>query len=359
MSEFLTVYFPFYFIALILTVPSVVNKDLFEDTNPAYDTILAFFLALGCIILFGFRSYEMGTDTKNYISAFNQIQFAENYNQALITRTAFSAKDPFFNVFTYYIGNWFGLRGYFVVLAIFYVVPIYLSVFYLTKTDRALMFLCFMSLIAFPNMGANIVRSAVSVSCCIFSLTLFYNRKLIAGTIFFFLSVAFHFSTILMFFAGLVALLPIPFFLYLLGLFILTILSAMGLGLINLPVIGDFILAYDRLSGYISGERVTGSLSPFILIFYFGVLLYACFYKYRIKEVAFDRFINMFIILTAFYFVTFGLNDSYRFGFFPSMLAPILICYPTSNYRFKNNYSYILMGFMVFFLGILTYYRTS
>src|SRR5690554_1391591 len=173
MKEFLAIYFPFYFLAALLTVPYSFKADILEKRNEAYDQVLMFLLGAVLVILFGFRDYDIGTDTSYYVKAFNQIQFAENFDEALNTRTAFSSKDPFFNVFTFYIGNIFGIRGYFVILSILYVVPIMISVFLLTRTHRSLMFLCFMGLIAFPNLGVNIVRSAVSLSLGLLALTVF------------------------------------------------------------------------------------------------------------------------------------------------------------------------------------------
>lgn len=359
MSEFLAIYFPFYFLSVLLAIPSVFKREILGEYSPGYDKILSIIIAVFCILLFGFRDFEMGTDTKHYIDAFNQIQFANNFKEALNVRTAFSSKDPFFNVFTYYTGKWLGLRGYFVVLALLFVVPIWVAVFQLTKTHRALMLVCFMGLIAFPNMGANIVRSAASVSFCILSLTMFIKRNWVKGFFFFVLSISFHFSTILIFIVALLVLIPIPFWIYILGLLVLTILSFRGYGLVDLPIIGELISLQDRLSGYISGTRVTGSLSPFIILFYYGTLIYSLYLKRKLEDPTYETFVKIFIVLTGFYFMTFGLNDSYRFGFFPAVFAPLLICYPVLNYKFEKNIYFILTGFMVLFLGLLSYYRTS
>jgi hypothetical protein len=358
MSEFLSIYFPFYFMSVFLAIPPVFKREILGGYSPGYDKILSLVIAIFCIILFGFRDFEMGTDTKHYIESFNQIQFASNFKEALNARTAFSSKDPFFNVFTYYTGKWLGLRGYFIVLAVLFVIPIWVSVFQLTKTHRSLILVCFMGLIAFPNMGVNIVRSAASISFCLLSLTMFSKMKWIKGILFFFISIAFHFSTILIFIVGLLILIPFPFWLYITGLFILTILSYKGYGLIDLPIIGELLLLQDRLSGYISGTRVTGSLSPFIILFFYGSLMYSLYFKPIIEDLSYDRFIKIFIVLTGFYFMTFGLNDSYRFGFFPAIFVPILICYPILNYKFEKNIYFIMTGVMVLFLGLLSFYRT-
>lgn len=359
MKEFLIIYFPIYFLAALMIIPYAFKTDILERRSGAYDTTLLLILALVLIVLFGFRDYEIGTDTLHYVKAFNQIQFSQNLQEAINTRTAFSSKDPFFNLFTYYIGSVFGLRGYFVVLSILYVVPIIISVFLLTKTHRSLMFLCFMGLIAFPNMGINIVRSAVSLSLGLLALTLFlrdFNRM---GVFFMFFSLSFHLSSLLIFVAAATTLFRIPIQYYVVGLSLCTALAVGGINLTKLPTVGELIMAQDRLSGYISGDRVVGALSPFVVLFYFLPLFLGLFCHFKLKDMKYEIALKVFITLTGFYFLTLGLNDSYRFGFIASIFVPVIICYPTLNYRFAKGVNFIPVALVVLFVGILAYYRTA
>ncbi|WPR77825.1 EpsG family protein [Algoriphagus sp. NG3] len=359
MKEFLSYYFPVYFATALLVVPYTFKVDILDKRDAGYDFLLAILVSFLLMLVFGLRDYSVGTDTQHYVDAFRQIQFAEGFKEAWNTRTAFSSKDPFFNIFTYYVGNLVGMRGYFIVLSILYVVPITLSVFSLTRTNRSLMLLCFMGLIAFPNLGVNIVRSAVSLSMGVLALTFFFEKRKSLALLMALLSLSFHFSSLLLYVAAGLSLLRIHISIYLLGLLLCSALAFLGMGIEHLPIVGELILAQDRLSGYITGERVSGGFSAFIILFYYSTIGLGVFFSNKIKDEVYLNYLKVYITLSAFYFLTFNLNDSYRFGFISSIITPIIVCYPILNYKISKGAHFIVVGSFVLFLGLLAFYRTA
>jgi hypothetical protein len=336
------------------------KSDFLKERNDILDLFFLVLISFISIILFGSRGYDVGTDTPHYIQDFNRLMTASSFFEALNTKTSYSTKDPFFNILTFYSGKLLGLRGYFYLLAILFVIPFAISVTKISKANRSVLMLGFLGLIAFPNMGINILRSGLSLSFALLAITLFLEKKYFSSTIIAIFSFLFHFSSILIIVAFLITFIKLPLALFLIAVTISLGISYGGFGIENLPIIGDFILTADRLSGYISGERGPESqLSVFIITLYIGSLVFGVNQYQKLEDHTYLRLIKVYCILTSFYLLTFNLSFSYRFGFIASVFIPIIISYPFLNYRTKIPYQFLLAFGLIGLIGLLSIYRTG
>ena len=293
-----------------------------------YDSAITIIFFIVIALYLGVRDYDIGTDTVNYIRDFRYIEQQPSLTGALDTIRRGS--DPLFTVLTFYISRLFSEQEYLLLLTMLFLVPIAIFIFKLTKGRRSLLLLAFLSLYSFKYMAINTIRSGIAMSFALLAMYVFFHRKhwlkILSSSI---LPVVLHVSS-LIFIVPMIAVRYVKnvnvFYLLIL---LTSILSFIGFGLDNIPIVAQALMESERASSYIEGnERYQTGFSITYWLYNFIVFLYAVYFSRKIDDDFYSYLMRLFIFLTSIYYLCFNIAYNDRIGVYSWMLIPILITYP-------------------------------
>lgn len=357
MESFLLSYNIIYFSLSFFVLIYALTKRKSESIN-IYDSFITFLFLVILAILIGLRDFNIGTDTPNYLRDFYFIKSTSSLGAALDYIR--NGNDPLFTTLTYYISRFFSERGYLLVLAFLFILPIKIFIFNVTVSYRSFLLLAFYSLYSFKYLGINTVRSGLAIGSSLLVLHYLWNSKENKKA----LLVAI-FATVLHVSAGAFALAALivhrvkkPHWFYLL-FFITSVLAILGFGINNIPIIGDVIMQYERFNAYFDGddEYKTG-FSYTYWVYNLLVLLYGWFFLKKIDSIFYTRLVSLFALLSSVYFMCFNLIYNDRVGIFSWILIPILLTYPFAKGKFmqENAKSVVLIFILMLFQLMAIFY---
>lgn len=347
-------YYKILFLILYATMVLIfVVKQMFDSTREI-DRYLIWFFGICFILLFGFRSTDVGTDTHTYQSLFEEVGYYFD---------DFEHEDFGFVVL---ISKIFELTGnyeiIFLSIALFYVLPLMLVYSSLNTNENFLIFLFFASLVSFQALGINIIRQGVAISFAIGVFFLFQNKKYITALFVLLIAIGFHKSIIL-----LISFYACSFFLKTpwLGLTILILSSVLSLTKFDIDFYLDQFLPFlgseyqEKLNAYSYYDEInedgiiyeTGfRLDFFAFNIFFAAIGILCYIKDIHKNYPYYMpILNTYLLTSSFFFLKFNQIFSDRFGVLSWALIPFIII-PLADNKFAN-------GKLITFLLAVTLFK--
>ncbi|WP_161554445.1 EpsG family protein [Sinomicrobium soli] len=354
MKEILPAYNLLYISAFLACVLLIISFDIKKVYYKKYDFLVGCFIIIGLTYLFGSRDFSVGTDTPRYLMAFQFIWRTDSFSEAIIS--PFVARDPYFNGISYLFSKVVDIRGYFYVLAFLLVAPLFCAAYRMTNVNRSLVLVAFMSLFCIPNFGVNIMRNGLSLSFAILAITYLKDNKLKIGIAIASISVAFHLSSIVIFFMYVLSsfiknkwyVLPVFF-----GSIFLALLKK---GLKDLPIIGGIVRNQERLMAYNQEGGGISSLPLSYLLMHLATVAFALYLSTVIKDKFYHKLTITYMLLSSFYFLTSTMAFSYRFGILAWVLTPIILIYPLMTYRIFKRFQFTKLLGVIFVLALFSLY---
>ncbi|TCB80444.1 EpsG family protein [Acinetobacter sp. ANC 4173] len=360
-AVFLNLYNLIYFITACLVVASVLSSEIKKDVilQNKLGQYLVIFPLISLILLVGFRAYDVGTDTGNYLNILwyetLEIDFNGDFLFGLIASVLrfFDLNFSCFLLlisFLFYIFTYKSLKNY--------------SDIY--ESNVLISFFACMSFFFYLSMSINVIRQGVSLSILLFAYSLWVSKKNNIIILFFILlSLAFHLTSIIpiLIFISSVAInkyrtLNLLILIY----FISVILSYFNYGFLNFSSLFLDFLGDDRHAGYFSEdstEYIIG-FKPQFVIFNTFFLLVALHIKNKLSD---SHLLSQYNILVCYYivasitmFMAFQLPFSDRWGLFSWCVIPLLISPLFYSPFVKENIKihYVLMLILIY-IGFYLY----
>lgn len=313
--------------------------------NSKLKNLLSIIIIIFSIFLIGFRDFNVGVDTANYIDIFFSI--GNNINNI-------EFRDPLWDIITFFFNTFnIDLSYYFLLWAFIYIYAAYFGAKYYFKNEVVFFLILFLIVPNFFLFGVNTIRSGVAASIFIFSLR-YLNDNNKKHFFLLILACCVHISII------------VPIFFFFISKYFKSIkwplliwslflpFALLGISLINL-----LPFEIDRLSGYLAYENddissriinfVLYSISPIIL----GV--YTIYFKKK-YDVLFIRLLNTYILSNIIYILAFGSEVAERFAYLSEFLMPFLLIYPLVVFRIWKSYQFKL-SLILFIIFMLKAYK--
>lgn len=314
---------------------SLISKKDINNYNPRMGATLGIIYVVFLTLYIGLRpeSYVFG-DMLNYKRIYLTLQ--QNWESKYIS------SDPLFEALTKFCAKTMDSSGYFMVIAVLYVLPSYIVARKLFNKYWYIGFIAIVGSFSFWSYGTNGLRNGIATSIFLYALS-FNNQILKIG--FMIIAIQFHKSLALPFGAYLLTLifnntqillrfwiLAIPLSL-IAGSIFESIFASVGFGDIG-----------DRMQGY-SAETMldevtynTGFRWDFILYSAAGV--YAGWYyieKLKFKDKTYTTIFNIYLIANAFWVLVIRAPFSNRFAYLSWFLLSIVLIYPLLKKRIVPN----------------------
>lgn len=339
------VYYAVSFVALLLII-----EFYYRNINTSkIQKIILFFLLVGIILLFGFRTEMVGTDTPRNIK-----YFVDSYS---FTINSFSeVKDIGLYAVSKFIAKLTSNVDIFLtVLAILYIGPIYIGINNLKLKNPLIFFFFLFSFFFFKSMGINIQRQGIAFALFFCGITYNLKDKNFISYVLYALAFVFHASIIIpivvFFVSKKIKAVKIPLLIYLLST---------GLSLVNfnfygvleqIPIIN--ILVEERFDGYlnIDEEHYRIGFRPDFW-FFNTIFLFIGYYTYRnIKKLSvniefYKTIFFSYIFTSSFFFLMFSYGFSDRYGVLSWIFIPFLLL-PYVDYRKKIGLFNVIILYLV------------
>lgn len=344
--------FIIYFIVFIFAFLEAIVQDKMNK-KLSFNMIFTIpVLTLSLILLFGLRDFKIGTDT-------------EMYNQIYINYLTYDFGPDFLMKFLIYGLNIFSSnsRVFLLTISFLYIYSIFFAVFFFSKifgTNLFLVLFFLLSFFFFYNLGVNVIRQGVSLGFFLLGVSLFfYSKKKKYLFLFFIFSIGFHATSIIPVFIFLLVLVfkNLKMYNYVI-IYIFTIYAAfLDFGFLDILMNIDFLLFDTKFNIYLNSKNIdyqVGFRPQFVIfntIFLFIFFNIICFLKESNHN--YYLLLKLYILLSSFFFMSFQIPYSDRFGVMSWILIPILIS-PlfSSKTKVKLAIPGILFSFLLFLLFI-------
>jgi hypothetical protein len=338
-----------------LVVASVLSSEIKKDVlvQNKLGQYLVFFPLISLIILVGFRAYDVGTDTGNYLNILwyetLEVDFNGDFLFSLIALVLrfFDLNFSYFLLlisFLFYIFTYKSLKNY---------TDIY-------ESNLLISFFSCMSFFFYLSMSINVIRQGVSLSILLFAYSLWVGKKNNILILFFILlSLAFHLTSIIpiLIFISSIAISKFRSLnLLILIYFLFVILSYFNYGFLNFSSIFLDFLGDDRHAGYFSeesSEYIIG-FKPQFVIFNTFFLLVSLYIKNKLSDshllTQYNILVSYYIIASIVMFMAFQLPFSDRWGLFSWCAIPLLISplFYSPFVKEKIQIHYVLMLILIY-----------
>jgi hypothetical protein len=347
LESYYDVYIYFCLFLVLANLLHAYTLDLNDSKNLKFLRTSGYILLLLIVLYLGLRPVS----GRYFVDMATYYTFFKNYSLgASVTET----KDIIFHYFMKFLSNFMTYSGFFLLMDIIYIFPLY---FFSKKYFKQYWFYSFLVLIvsfSFYSYGTNGIRNGAATS--LFILGLCFPKNKIKTVICFVIAALFHKS------------LTLPIGAYILTLFYnnpKTYLKAWMAAIpISLTMGSVFVSIFtslgfdDRLSGYLAGQGeldvpvYTGFRWDFI--FYSSFAVFAGWYfivKKGFHDTFYFKIFNIYLICNAFWILVIRAPFSNRFAYLSWFLMGIVIMYPILKQRFfKNHQLFISKVITVYFL---------
>lgn len=302
---------------------------------------IACIFLLGFAILFGTRDYTVGSDSLRYAEHFDWISRA-SYTEVI---DRYSDTDLFFFLATKPIIEVAGTRGAFLVIALFLVSAIVWLCLHLPPRYLLLGLLLYATMPTFHQLGVNVIRHGSAVAALLIGMVFLLRNRLIGTIAWYLVALFLHASSII--FILLSALSRFVSLRFALITFVTSVILAIsGIGIDTILTgtgLNSIPLLQDRIDPFLEGEIGRNyrigfrfdfflyTIAPMLTVLVMGSTTAK---RKRGKHLVGSKTIidqpvtyvaKLYILLSAFFMLTFSLPYSDRFGLFAWMLAPWLL----------------------------------
>ena len=318
-------------IILVLSINSFVilsrkNTNMLLNRNRSQ--LLVYFYSILFIIVVGLRPISPAFgDTVNYAQTYERF--------SLIAERIISSKDMLFYSLMWFCSQHMEVQGFFLIVEIFYVVPIAIACYRLLKKNADLGLLFYFAAFSFFTYGVNGLRNGVALSLIILAMTFLKGsgwEKMVCAVLSL-IGMAFHASATLPVVCMLIAYYikkPGFYFIFWLGSIIISLLFGNS---IEYFFVG---LGFDkRLSDYLHPDieeniyTVTGFRWDFILYSAMPIILgWYVIYKKKVINLTYLFLLGTYMLANAFWIMIIRAEFSNRFAYLSWFLYPIVLAYP-------------------------------
>lgn len=345
MFDFIPVkdYYPIYInvclVIIFFTLFHTYILKMDDRKNISFVKIMGLFLLVSLIIYLGMRPVNgiYFGDTVNYNKAFQKYAVGGNIG---------NESDYYWHVFMKFMAHIIDVHVFFSLCTFLYIFPKYHLSKKVFGNYGYYAFIMFIVSFSFYTYAVNGVRNGVALSLFLWGLC-FRDKKFIMS-LFFFVALAFHKSSLLPISAYLITYIynkPKGFFIgWLLCIPLSLTLGSMWISLFTSLGFGD-----DRLSGYLSSQAEQGVFTS--TGFRWDFLFYSSFpvigavyfiYKKKFEDKFYYQLLNTYLICNGFWILVIRANYSNRFAYLSWFLMAILIIYPLLKQRFFKNQHFII-----------------
>lgn len=309
--------------------------------------LLLYLSAFITMFYLGFRSYEVGTDSKTYKYLFEYLYSAQD--------SFYISRDFLWDLFNYSIAQVTDdSRIIFLLTAIGY---IYLPILGVRKhlNNNTLYF--FMLFLISPNFflyGTNGIRNGLAGSILLLSLR-YYSHKSYKQYVLMVIGSLVHLSmavpSALFFCSKYIKSLKFPLILW----FLLLSISIAGVNLL------DYVPATNRLSGYLDSNISEGTIFDKLFNFFIYSMspillgIYIVFIR-KISNELYDRLLVTYILSNCFYIIAINSVYSVRFAYVSEFLLPFLLVYPVFKFKLWR-YIEIKISIIFIFVFLIKAYK--
>lgn len=316
--------------------------------------VLIVIFCLFNVIYWGGRPSSVGIDTGIYV---NRLRIAQGFS-SIKDYIDFIDGDYFFGVVIYYLSRLGDLSLYFTGIALFTMFGFYVFFIKLAKhnSHAILALLMVASMFSFSAMISNIIRNGLAIAlflpCTYYTFSKKYKWALLWGVA----SFLSHQSILLPLLGLLLVHLirsPLKYFVF--GYITSSILAFNDIGLHSFSFIN--VLNIEKLNLYINSEidvYRTGFRPDFYLFNTFFLISFLILNKN--KNVAFDRYLKLYIVLSSVFFLCFHIPFSDRFGIYSWIFIPVVLFLGTQSYNIKYRFTISTMAtFILYFINQMIY----
>ena len=307
--------------ALVALINIIVKPS--DKTNKILIVIFGIFW----LLLFGFRDFEVGSDTRAYLYSYNEFLFSND------TLNFENSKDLGYFFYMIIISQFSLSERLFIFFFDFlYLFPV-IYFFQKIKTEHVfLLFFSFCSFFFFKTMGINIMRQGVGVSFFLLGMYYFFENRKKNAYLFFFIGFLFHGSLITAILAIILSKkiksLKIPLAIYIVSMIVSYIGFDFNSLFSKIPIIS--FLFQERLSSlieYDENDYQTGFRLSFVIFNSLFALIAIYFYKKGIVKLIpyYNNILYFYLILSGLFFIMFSLPFSDRTGIMSWIVIPILL----------------------------------
>lgn len=327
--------------------------------------ILCLVLSVLFSVFVGLRGEFAGSDTVQYVSAYNDLPMGNyNYKELAWTfvKNGITASEPGFVYFTTAMKNlhapyWLYLAS----VSFFSCILIFYSFSALSKYSL-LCFVLYLFSITFISLHANVIRQCVAIGFYLLATQFYLKNQNLKFLIFSLFAVSFHFSYIALF------LLLLPAIMFQLRyawyfFFLVLLIMFVSLGVVEhvtMLALPGF-LANKLVKYYSSGIQALFTFKLLSSVIFISILLYVI----KNNNEQYDMAAKLLILYIASFMLQIlfagDLVASERFGLYKFVLEPIIISYLILVFKEKNVAKLIILsfsliyGFIVYNLPVVTY----
>lgn len=343
-------------------VLSIVNKSaqILLSNQRSKNGVLLYSIAF--IVVVGLRPISGAfVDTVNYAQSYYELQG----NPLFIQGTS----DALFSLLMWWCAQRMSVEYFFLIVELFYVVPIILSCKRICPQNYEIALLFFFAAFSFFTYGVNGIRNGMACSLVILAISFIqgnFKDKIICA-ILSFLAINTHASTALPVLCMVVAyFVKTPRVMYVFWAFsILLSLIAGG------PISNFFAnIGFDeRLSDYITADVDEGMFSrtgfrwDFLLYSSVPIILgYYLIFKKRVFDRTYLLLLGTYMFANAFWIMVIRAEYSNRFAYLSWFLYPIVLCYPLLRLKIwpktqGQKTAIIMAGHLAFTLFMMFVYK--
>jgi hypothetical protein len=308
-------------------------------------------------LLFGLRGINAGSDTSNYVSAFNDIATNFNSYQELartFVMNGITAAEPSFMLFAY-VMKVLGFSAEFYLVAVVFVSLYLIYLAHVRLVSHPLLCLVlYMVSISAVSLHANVIRQGMAVGFVLLAISFIQVNKNKPAIFAFIIASTFHFSAVAAAFFVIPAMRKMKLKYYWFSFFLLVFLLSSGL-LSNLITLGLPRIFAIKLARYF--QVGFESLLTFkVLNFFIFVLGLEVAKKYSPRNI--ESIDNIYRCYFSFFLLQLlfvgNIIASERFGLYRFILEPIIIVIFVSAFREKK-FVKIILSILVFIYGCIVY----
>lgn len=322
---YLIVYYHFLLVIVMVTILRLINGSYKPKTNHFGFFLFVFFI----LLIIGLRPFDVPGvgryfgDTNNYYNTF--LRFASGqYDKSIY--------DPAFYLLTKFCSGIMSGQLYFFILAVLYVLPLYVACRRLSQDYTFLLFLMIITSFLFWANGVNGIRAGIATSFLLLAYS--FKDKRLLMLLLLALSITFHRSAILPAGAFVLGLFLRDSRIFIVVWFASIVLSLLFGGFWE-SFFASFNVGDERFSSYLTSEvnadlfRYTGFRWDFLLYSFVPVAFGAYFiYKKGYNTSLYIQLFNTYLLANSFWILVIRSNFSNRFASLSWFLIPIIMILP-------------------------------
>lgn len=313
--------------------------------------------AIGYLILF-FTVFYIGLRPLSGYYFKDMETYAQFFNSYAHGGPILAKSDLWFHVFTKFCSSVMTMDMYFLLLAIMYIMPMYIISKQLFNKYWFYSFILFFVSFSFWGYGVNGIRNGIATSIFLLAYSNYNNKKLLI--LFLILSVLFHKSMMLLVFVLILTMINNNYKFYL-KLWFLSIPLSLFLGNFWSMLFTKLGFADGRLSAYLSGTKDAAIQSlgfRWDFLIYGSAAVFTGYYfivKKEFKDPHYIRLFNLYLITNAFWILVIRANFSNRFAYLSWFMMALIIIYPLLRHKLVKNQNLFVGKIMLVYFSF-TYF---